>query len=224
MKMSHIAIAIDGPSGAGKSTIARRIANELGFQYVDTGAIYRTVGLYAYQNNVDPDDAIAVEGLLKTISLKIRYIDGVQHMILGDEDVSDRIRINEISSYASRVSKHPAVRTFLMKMQRDTLLENDVIMDGRDIGTVVMPNAKVKIYLTATPEERARRRYEELIAKGQSVEYGQILEEVKQRDYNDSHRATAPLKAAEDAVLVDTTDMDFEQSVALMKKIIEERL
>jgi len=222
--MSHIAIAIDGPSGAGKSTIARRIANELGFQYVDTGAIYRTVGLYAYQNNVDPDDAIAVEGLLKTISLKIRYIDGVQHMILGDEDVSDRIRINEISSYASRVSKHPAVRTFLMKMQRDTLLENDVIMDGRDIGTVVMPNAKVKIYLTATPEERARRRYEELIAKGQSVEYGQILEEVKQRDYNDSHRATAPLKAAEDAVLVDTTDMDFEQSVALMKKIIEERL
>ena len=217
-------VAIDGPSGAGKSTIARRVSEKFGFIYVDTGAIYRTVGLAAALRKLDPKDKAAVVAMLPEISIRLAYgEDGLQHMYLDGEDVTSRIRTPEISLYASGVSAHPEVRAYLMEMQRSLARENDVVMDGRDIGTVVLPDAGLKIFLTASPEARARRRYSELIAKGQDVQYEDVLRDLKLRDENDSTRAAAPLKAAEDALLLDTTEMDFEESCRAVAEMIRER-
>ena len=219
-----ISVAIDGPSGAGKSTIARRIAEEFGFIYVDTGAIYRTVGLAAALRDLSPGDRDAVIALLPEISVQLAYAeDGAQHMYLDGEDVSSRIRTPQISMYASAVSAYPEVRAYLMEMQRSLARENDVIMDGRDIGTVVLPDAGLKIFLTASPEARARRRYDELRGKGQDVEYEDVLRDLLQRDENDSTRAAAPLRAAEDALLLDTTALDLEQSCRAVADMIRER-
>lgn len=217
-------VAIDGPSGAGKSTIARRVSEEFGFIYVDTGAIYRTVGLAAALRKLDPKDKEAVVAMLPEISIRLAYgEDGLQHMYLDGEDVTSRIRTPEISLYASGVSAHPEVRAYLMEMQRSLARENDVVMDGRDIGTVVLPDAGLKIFLTASPEARARRRCSELVAKGQDVKYEDVLRDLKLRDENDSTRAAAPLKAAEDALLLDTTEMDFEESCRAVTEMIRER-
>jgi len=225
MEKKNWSVAIDGPSGAGKSTIARSVAGELGFLYVDTGAIYRTVGYYAFSNGVDPQDAKAVIALLPDIHIEMGYgEDGLQHMKLNGQDVTREIRLPEISMYASHVSAIPEVRAFLMEMQRATAREQSVIMDGRDIGTVVLPDADVKIFLTASAEERAQRRYEELISRGTPKDYDELLAEIKQRDYNDSHRAAAPLKAAEGAVLLDTTGNTFEQSRTLILETIKEHI
>ncbi len=218
-------IAIDGPAGAGKSTIARRAALELGFIYVDTGALYRTVALNTLRSGVkdtkNPDEVIPT---LKSVEVSLKFTDGEQHVFLGDEDVSSAIRQNEVSMAASNVSSIPEVRAFLFDLQRDIAKKNDCIMDGRDIGTVVLPDAKIKIFLTASAEARADRRFKELQEKGQDVPYETILKEIKERDYQDMNRATAPLKQAEDAVLVDTTEIDLEESIALMIKTIKERL
>ncbi|MBR3847880.1 MAG: (d)CMP kinase [Oscillospiraceae bacterium] len=222
--MKKIAIAIDGPSGAGKSTISKILAKELQFVYVDTGAIYRTVGIYTYRKGVDPTDAEAVEKLLPGIDIVIKHVDGVQRIFLNGEDVSEKIREHIISKYASDVSAIPAVRKFLLNMQREFAERYNVIMDGRDIGTVVLPNADIKIFLTATDEDRAKRRYDELILKGQDVPFEKVLSDMRERDRNDSQRATAPLAAAEDAITVDTTGNTLEQSVEVLKKLVNERL
>lgn len=223
--MSYKSIAIDGPSGAGKSTMAKRLAAELNFLYVDTGAIYRTVGLYAFRKGVAPEDAPAVEALLPEVDIGMSYGgDGLQHMTLNGEDVTAAIRQHEISHYASAVSAIPAVRAFLLEMQRKFARENDVIMDGRDIGTVVLPDADLKIYLTANAEDRAHRRYLELLERGQQAEYEQVLKDVMERDYRDMNRETAPLRQAEDAVLVDTTGIGLEDSFQMMLRLIRERL
>lgn len=219
------AVAIDGPSGAGKSTLARAVAKELGFRYVDTGAIYRTVGCAAKRKGLDPADTAAVEALLGEIQVEMTYDEeGLQHMALNGEDVTQEIRLPEISLYASRVSAIPAVRAFLLEMQREMARKYDVIMDGRDIGTVVLPQADVKIFLTASPEDRARRRYLELQQRGTPQDYDQLLAEIQERDYNDSHRSSAPLRPAADAILLDTTGNTFEQSCALLRQTIEERV
>ena len=221
---SKKSVAIDGPSGAGKSTIARRVSEEFGFIYVDTGAIYRTVGLAAALRKLDPKDKAAVVAMLPEISIRLAYgEDGLQHMYLDGEDVTSRIRTPEISLYASGVSAHPEVRAYLMEMQRSLARENDVVMDGRDIGTVVLPDAGLKIFLTASPEARARRRYSELVAKGQDGQYEDVLRDLTVRDENDSTRAAAPLKAAEDALLLETTEMDFEESCRAVAEMIRER-
>ncbi len=220
-----IAVAIDGPSGAGKSTLARSVARELGFVYVDTGAIYRTVGCQARRLGVDPGDAAAVIALLPKTRVELAYgADGLQRMYLNGEDVTDEIRLPEISLYASRVSAVPEVRAFLMDMQRQAALRHNVIMDGRDIGTVVLPQAQVKIFLTASPEDRAARRCAELRERGIEKDYGQLLEEIRERDYNDSHRAASPLRPAEDAVCLDTTGNSFETSRRQILEIIKERI
>lgn len=215
-----IAVAIDGPVGAGKSSIARAAAQRLGFIYCDTGALYRCVGLYCHRNGVDPKNAEAVAAQLDRIKLEIRLPDGVQHVFLNGEDVSEEIRLPEISMTASAVSAIPAVRAALLDLQRNIAANSSTIMDGRDIGTVVLPNADVKIFLTASPEIRAKRRYDELVAKGKDVKLDDVLRELNERDYADTHRETAPLKQAEDAVLADTSDLDFEQSVELICGII----
>ena len=221
----HYAVAIDGPSGAGKSTLARALAKELGFVYVDTGAIYRSVGYYAYQRGIDPADGAAVEALLPEIQLEMLYReDGLQHMILNGEDVTKEIRLPEISMYASRVSAIPAVRAFLMDMQRDMARTHSVIMDGRDIGTVVLPQADVKLFLTASAEDRARRRCLELEERGTPEPYEKLLEEMQERDRNDASRSAAPLGPAEDAVILDTTGNTFQQSFDLLLQTIKERL
>jgi cytidylate kinase len=222
--MNTIAIAIDGPSGAGKSTIARILAQKLGYIYVDTGALYRATGYAVTARGVDYHDAAAVEALLPSLSVSLRYVDGAQRVYVGDEDVSDKIRTPEMSMAASAVSAQPPVRAFLFQLQQDIAAENNVIMDGRDIGTVVLPHAQVKIFLTASAEDRARRRYEELIEKGQDVTYEDVLADMKERDYNDSHRAIAPLKPADDAVLVDTTGYELEQSVERLATLVNETL
>ena len=219
-----LAVAIDGPSGAGKSTIARILARELQFLYVDTGALYRTVGYHALQCGADPSDAAAVEPLLEGLRVELRYIDGEQHVFLNDEDVSGRIRQPEVSMAASAVSALPAVRAFLFQLQRDTAASQNVIMDGRDIGTVVLPEAGLKIFLTASPEDRARRRFEELREKGVDTTFGEVLADMVKRDADDAGRAAAPLRQAEDAVLVDTTGNTLEQSVELLKSMVNERL
>lgn len=223
--MSFQSIAIDGPSGAGKSTLAKMIAEKLGFLYVDTGAIYRTVGLYAWKNGVEPHDAPAVVKLLDTIEIGMEYgPDGLQHMLLNGEDVTEQIRQHAISAYASAVSAIPQVRAFLLEMQRSLARTHNVVMDGRDIGTVVLPDADVKLFLTADPEDRARRRYEELLERGQQADYATVLEDLKKRDLNDSTRASAPLRQAEDALLVDTTGNTLEQSFALILNTVKEHL
>lgn len=219
-----ISIAIDGPSGAGKSTIARMVAKDLGFLYVDTGALYRTIGLYAVRKGVDPEDESGVSALLPELDIRLTYENGVQQVYLLGENVSEAIRTQEMSDASSAVSQHPAVRAYLLETQRRLARENNVLMDGRDIGTVVLPDAQVKIFLTASAEKRAERRYKEQIAKGDySQTYDQVLAGCIQRDYNDSHRAIAPLKQAEDAVLADTSELDLAQSVQLVKEIIREK-
>ncbi len=218
-------IAIDGPSGAGKSTLAKRLAKELGFHYVDTGAIYRTVALAALREGFDPSDSARVEALLPAISVTLDYdADGLQHMYLNGEDVTQAIRQNEVSAGASKVAAIPAVRAFLLDTQRSLAKSQNVIMDGRDIGTVVLPDADVKIFLTAAPEARAHRRCLELLERGQPADEAQILKEVLERDHRDANRAVAPLKQAEDAVLADTTELDFEGSFRLLRGIITHRL
>ncbi len=219
-----IAVAIDGPVGAGKSTIARAAAKALGYIYVDTGALYRALGLFAAENGADPSDAAAVEPLLKRTRLELRYEDGVQKVILNGRDVSGEIRAPEISMAASAVSAIPCVREFLLDTQRDMAKKHDVVMDGRDIGTVILPEAQVKIFLTASAEDRARRRYEEYIAKGEAVCYNNVLEDLITRDRNDCRRASAPLRQAEDAVLIDTTGFGLEQAVAKVIATIKEKL
>lgn len=218
------AIAIDGPAGAGKSTIARAVAQKLGYLYVDTGALYRAIGLAVFERGGDTADPDVVIPALKQIKVELRFIDGEQRVFLNDRDVSADIRRNEISMAASNVSAIPAVREFLFELQRSFAKNNHVVMDGRDIGTVVLPHAQVKIFLTASAEERARRRFEELTQKGQQVDYDTLLAEVRQRDYNDSHRAVAPLKQADDAILADTTGNRMEESIEQILKIVEKRL
>lgn len=221
---STVRVAIDGPSGAGKSTLARGAAALLGFLYVDTGAIYRTIGYYAYTHRIDPKDEGAVEAALPDIKVELSYGgDGLQHMCLNGEDVTAQIRLPQISMYASAVSAHPPVRAFLLEMQRSLGRTNNVIMDGRDIGTVVLPDAEVKIFLTADAEERARRRARELEQRGTPQSLETILADIRQRDYDDTHRAIAPLRQAEDAVVLDTTCLDFEQSQDALLKIIREK-
>ena len=224
MDKQHLAIAIDGPSGAGKSTIARLLAADLRFIYVDTGALYRAVGYTMLQEGIDPADAEAVEERLPELQVELRYVDGVQRVFVNDQDVSDCIRTPEVSMAASAVSALPAVRQFLLQLQRDLAASSNVIMDGRDIGTVVLPDAGLKIFLTASPEERARRRYLELQEKGAETTLEAVLEDMRQRDHNDSNRAAAPLKAAEDAVMVDTTGCSLEEAVERMKKLAKERI
>ena len=219
-----ISVAIDGPSGAGKSSLAKRLAKELGYLYVDTGAMYRSIGLYAQRAGADTKDAAAVEALLPSIRLELKYVDGAQRVLLCGEDVSEAIRAEEIGMAASDVSAHPAVRRFLLDTQRNMALTHDLLMDGRDIGTVILPNATVKIFLTASPEARAKRRMLDLQQKGQPADYETVLEDIRQRDWQDTHRETAPLKQAEDAVLVDTSDLDFEESFAALKNLILSRV
>lgn len=222
--MKKINIAIDGPAGAGKSTIAKRAAAELGFIYVDTGALYRTVGVFAREEGVDFDDLENLEKLLERTDVKLKYENGVQKVYCNGEDYSGKIRTPEASLAASDISKIPMVRAFLLSLQRDIAKENDCIMDGRDIGTVVLPNAQIKIFLTADVEERAKRRYDELLEKGEKVDFEDVLEDMKRRDYQDSHREVAPLKPAEDSVTVNTTGNELEESVSLMLRTIKERL
>ncbi len=217
-------IAIDGPAGAGKSTLARRIAGELGYIYVDTGALYRTVALYLLRQHIDAADTDKVEAALPGIRVDIRFEEGLQQVYLNGENVSGQIRTPEVSMMASASSALPAVRRFLLEQQRELARTHDVVMDGRDIGTVVLPQANVKIFLTASAEERARRRYEELMEKGQEVTFQDVLRDMKQRDAQDESRAVAPLKPAEDAIRVDTTGDTLEQSVARMTGIIRQRL
>ncbi len=215
-----ISVAIDGPSGAGKSSMARRLAADLGYTYVDTGAMYRAIGLYARRAGVDTKDAGAVGALLPRIKLDIRLENGAQHILLNGEDVTEAVRAEDIGMAASDVSAHPAVRAFLLDTQRNLAASRDVLMDGRDIGTVVLPNATVKIYLTASADARARRRLAELLEKGKQTDYETVLADIEQRDYQDTHRAVAPLRQAEDAILVDTSDIGIEESFALLKKTI----
>lgn len=218
-------VAIDGPSGSGKSTIAKMTAKKYDFIYVDTGAIYRSVGLFAKMNGVASKDREAVEGLLSKIKLDLSYdADGTQHMILNGEDVSEKIRTPDVSIYASDVSAMPGVRAFLLEMQRELARRRDVVMDGRDIGTVVLPDASVKIFLTASPEARAKRRYLELRAKGVETELDEVLRDMEYRDKNDSSRKIAPLKAAEDSVLIDTTFLTLDESANAVSKVISEKL
>lgn len=223
--MTHRAIAIDGPSGAGKSTLSKAVAKELGFLYVDTGAIYRTVGLAALRRDISPADEEAVLALLPSLSITTGYgEDGLQHMYLQGEDVTEAIRQHAVSDAASQVSAIPGVRTYLLAMQRRFADEHDVVMDGRDIGTVVLPQADVKVFLTAAPRDRAQRRYDELLARGQQADFNTILADVEARDYRDSHRAAAPLKQADGAQLLDTTGLSFAESRDRLLSLIKEKL
>ena len=219
-----VSVAIDGPAGAGKSKLARRLAAELGYIYVDTGAMFRTIGLYALRAGKDPKDNEAVNALLPEISLKFAFIGGEQHIYLNGEDVSTAIRTEEVGMAASAVGANPEGRAFLLGMQRDMAKTQDVLMDGRDIGTGVLPDATVKIFLTASPEARATRRWKEYQQKGVEVSYEEVLADVRQRDYQDTHRAAAPLRQADDAQLLDTSEMNFEQSLEAMKKMIVEKV
>ncbi len=216
-------IAIDGPSGAGKSSAAKGAAKELGFIYVDTGALYRAVGVAALRRGIPTADAAAVAAMLPEVSIDLRYEEGEQHVYLNGDDVSKEIRLPEASMAASDVSAVPAVRAFLFDLQKNLARENDCIMDGRDIGTVVLPDARLKIFLTATPEERANRRWKELSERGTPVDYDTLLAEIKQRDYNDSHRAIAPLKPADDAVYLDTSDMTLAEVIETVVTLARER-
>ena len=218
-------IAIDGPAGAGKSTIARRLAKELGYYYVDTGAIYRTVAYFLDLLGISPKDVDNVERYIDELTIQIEYDeDGVQHMLMNGMDVTKDIRTQDISQKASLVSAHAVVRSVLLDMQRDVAKQHNVIMDGRDIGTVVLPKADVKIFLTAAAEVRARRRTDELIAKGQKADFDRILKEIQQRDYQDTHREIAPLKMAKDSIKVDTSEMDIETVVSTIREIVGKKL
>lgn len=223
--MSFKSVAIDGPAGAGKSTLARKLAEKLGFLYVDTGAIYRTVALAALRAGADPADPGQVVPLLEGLDVKMAYgEDGVQRMYLSGEDVSQSIREHRVSGVASKVSAIPAVRAFLLDFQRRQAREHDVVMDGRDIGTVVLPDADVKIFLTAAPEARARRRLLELEQRGQEADFETILRDIKERDWQDEHRPVAPLKQAADAVLLDTTALNLDQSLEALLSLVKEKI
>lgn len=226
MTAKKISVAIDGPSGAGKSTLAKKAAAELGYLYVDTGAIYRTVALSAVKQGIDPSDAQRLIPTLSDLDIRLEYSpeDGLQHMLLNGEDVTQAIREHAISAHASTVSAIPQVRSFLLELQRDFARKYNVIMDGRDIGTVVLPNADVKIYLTASAQARAQRRHLELASRGQSTDYEVVLQDMKARDEQDMNRAVAPLRQAEDAVLVDTTLLDPEQSLQAILSVIKENV
>lgn len=219
-----IAIAIDGPAGAGKSTIAKKVASELGYIYVDTGALYRAIGLAVSEQKIDMSDKDALNNLLQRIDIAIVYLNGEQHVLLDDRDVSDAIRDEHISMMASSVSAQPEVRQFLLGLQRDFAKRDNVIMDGRDIGTVVLPGAQVKIFLTASPEVRAERRKRQIEENGDLIDYKTILETIIKRDYNDTHREIAPLKPADDAVILDTSDLTLEQSISKLIDIIKEHI
>lgn len=219
-----ISIALDGPAGAGKSTLAKAAAKKLGFIYVDTGALYRAVGLKFSRLGCTTDLNFDIEPVLKTTTVDIRFIGEEQHVFLDGEDVNGLIRTPEISMMASAVSAKPAVRAFLLELQRRLARENNVIMDGRDIGTVVLPNATLKLFVTATPETRANRRYKELTDKGMSVNYDDILSDIKTRDYNDTHRDVAPLKLAEGGIEFDTDDLNFEAALNALMSIIEKEV
>ena len=221
----NISVAIDGPAGAGKSTIARRLARELGYRYVDTGAIYRTVAYFMDLWGVSPKDVDGVTRYIDELTVEIEYDDdGIQHMIMNGMDVTEDIRSQEISQKASLISAHAVVREMLLDMQREMARRYNVIMDGRDIGTVVLPKATVKIFLTASPEVRAQRRTDELLAKGQKANYETVLKEIRQRDYQDTHREIAPLKMAQDSVKVDTSDMNLEQAVETIRQIVAKKV
>lgn len=223
--MQTISIAIDGPSGAGKSTLAREAAAALGYLYVDTGAIYRTIACYVLHKGINPADQEAVIASLPEIRVELTYEDdGLQHMHLNGEDVTTEIRLPQVSACASVVSAYPQVRTFLLDMQQTLARTHNVIMDGRDIGTVVLPQAQVKVFLTASPEARAKRRCLELEQRGTPESYKKVLADIQQRDWNDTHRSAAPLRQAEDAVVLDTTELDFAQSRAALLQIIKERV
>lgn len=222
--MGYISVAIDGPSGAGKSTVARAAAARLGYVYVDTGAMYRAIGLAVCRKGISGDDTAGIVAVLPEVQLDIRYEDGAQHILLCGEDVSDTIRTPEIAKYASKVSAVPEVRQFLLETQRDMAKNGNILMDGRDIGTVILPDAPVKIFLTASAEARAQRRYLELHEKGQSITFDEVLHDIQQRDEQDMTRAVAPLKQAADAVLLDTSDISLEQSIEAVLRIIRERV
>lgn len=216
-------IAIDGPSGSGKSTLAKAVARELGIIYVDTGALYRTVGYYVYSVGADPHDAHLVESLLKNVDIELKYVDGAQRVILNGEDLGDKIRMPEMSMYASAVSSIPAVRAFLLEMQKKMARENSVVMDGRDIGTVIIPDADLKIFLTASNETRAERRTAELICKGVQVNYEDVLADMIERDKNDKNRDIAPAIPAEDAIIFDNSAMTVEESLKEIVRLVNER-
>ena len=219
-----INIAIDGPSGAGKSSAAKLAAAKLGYVYVDTGALYRAIGVAALRREIDTLDKDRVLAMLPELDISLTFIDGEQHVILNGEDVSRAIRLPEASMAASNVSAMPGVRAYLLDLQHKLAAENNCLMDGRDIGTVILPNAQLKIFLTASAEIRARRRYDELIARGTPVDYDALLQEIIQRDYNDSHREAAPLKPAEDSVTLDTTTLTKDESIALVVETAKEKL
>lgn len=219
-----ISIAIDGPSGAGKSSISKAVAKQLGFIHVDTGALYRALAYNSIKNGVDLGDEISLKNLLKTTNVEISHIDNIQKVFVNGEDVTEKIRSEQVSMGASNISKMPIIRSFLLDLQRQLAHENNVIMDGRDIGTVVLPNADVKLFLTASVEKRAERRYKELLEKNEKIVYNDIIKDIVRRDYQDEHREIAPLKKAEDAVLVDTSELSFEESVDTIIKLIEERI
>lgn len=217
-------IAIDGPSGSGKSTVAKAVSKRLGFLYVDTGAIYRTVGVFAKRNGIDPHDEETLGNNLHRVEIELRWVDGTQHVFLSGEDVSEEIRTPEMSMYASAVSALGKVRAFLLQMQRDFAKDNNVIMDGRDIGTVVLPDADVKIFMFASPEARAERRYKELVEKGKQVTYEEVLSDMIERDKNDSSRALAPCKPAEDAIMLDNSDLPLELNIERVLELINEKI
>ncbi len=223
-KKKVINVAIDGPGGAGKSTVAKAAAKELGLIYVDTGALYRAVGVNGLRNKLDTKDEKSIKKMLKNTKVELKYIDGVQHVFLNDEDVSEEIRTPEASMAASNVSAIQCVRDFLFDTQRDIAKKNNCIMDGRDIATVVLPDAQVKIFLTASAEVRAQRRFLELQQKGSTDTYEKVLEELKQRDYQDSHREIAPLKPAEDSIIVDTSEMPLDVSISTVVNLIKEKM
>ena len=218
-----ISVAIDGPAGAGKSSLSKLAAKALGFIYVDTGALYRALGLKFLNEGADTDLSCDIDDVLRKTEIDIRFIEGEQRVFLDGEDVSDLIRTPKVSMMASAVSAKPAVRAFLLEMQRNLAESNNVLMDGRDIGTVVLPNATVKIFLTASAEARAERRFKELKEKGENVTFEEVLNDMKKRDYDDSHRAIAPLKPAEDSITADTTECNFEESLELILKIVREK-
>lgn len=223
--MKTISVAIDGPAGAGKSTIARRLAAELGYRYVDTGAIYRTVAYFMDLWGVSPKDVDGVNRYIDELTVEIEYDeDGLQHMMMNGMDVTKDIRTPDISQKASLISAHACVRGMLLDMQRELAEQNNVVMDGRDIGTVVLPNATVKIFLTASPEVRAKRRCDELSAKGQKVDYNKVLKDIQQRDYQDTHREIAPLKMSRDSIKVDTSDMTIEEVLEKLKDIVAQKV
>lgn len=223
-KKENVNIAIDGPAGAGKSTISRLLAGNLGYVYADTGALYRTVGLFALKSGADTADEQGVIKLLPKISLELKFEGGAQHVYLNGEDVSSLIRSPEVSMAASKVSSYQGVRSFLLGLQKDIAFKNNVVMDGRDIGTVVLPHAKIKIFLTASPEDRARRRYEEMLQRGEKAEYSKVLADIIKRDSADSGREIAPLKPADDAIIIDTTGFELEKSLKKITSVVKDLL